>query len=103
MRELAYIIAHPIIFYGAAALIILAVTKNRILSWLAQICLLIAWGVFTAGLVLFMALAVHIPAGNYGAALLTLLAGSAIYLPWVFFGLPVLVKKLRKGPIKNQP
>lgn len=84
------------LFLGSVAL--WGVFKSPFLRWLSAFAVFAAWGVCSVGATLFTILAIHLPAGHYGAAIGTLVFGGILSVFWFACGLPFLIdhcKELR--------
>jgi hypothetical protein len=92
MDELAIQIGYLVMGIGLLALAIYLLSNSPLLRWLVKVIGLAFWGVFTIGSVLFVIFNMYLPQGRYGFALLALIFGSVMYLPWFIFGLPELKK-----------
>ena len=97
MRELALIVANPLVFLGLCALVIWLFVRSPLLAWVGKIILLLGWGVATVGATLFVIVVIYLPKGQYGAAIGALIAGSFISIFWIVFGIPELVKTVKSG------
>lgn len=83
-----------------ASVAIWAIFQSPFLRWLSAFLLFAAWGVGTVGATLFVILAIHLPAGHYGAAVGTLVFGGLLSFFWLAYGLPFLIghcKELRSS------
>lgn len=92
MNYLALQIGYIVIGCASIALLVWLMTHSPLLRWLVKVAALFVWGVFTVGGVLFVVLKVYLPQGRYGVALVTILIGAVICVPWLIFGLPELKK-----------
>lgn len=93
--------ADLIIAVALFALVMWILVKSPLISALVELALLILWGLGTLGAVLFVAIGIHVPKGHYVAAVVTILVGAAIYVPFFLFGLPMMkdvASKLAKSP-----
>lgn len=95
MEELSWLIT-LLIFIG----FIWALIASPKFARLVKILVLIAWGLGTVGLVFGVTLFIHIPAGHYGRAILTLAVGSVIIYPWWKIGYPLLREEFG-GPMAD--
>jgi hypothetical protein len=87
---------------GEVALMLLAsaalwvIFQSPLLRWLSVFVVFSAWGVGTVGATLFVILAIHVPAGHYGAAVMTLVFGGILSAFWFFSGLPFLINHCKE-------
>jgi hypothetical protein len=92
MDELAIQIGYLVMGIGLLAIAIWVLSSSPLLRWLIKVIGLAFWGIFAIGSVLFVIFNIYLPQGRYGFALLAVLFGSVMYVPWLIFGLPELKK-----------
>jgi hypothetical protein len=90
-------IGHAVLGFCLIFLIIWILSHSPFLAWIGKIGLLLLWGLGSAGAVLFVVLGIYIPKGQYITALITLVVGGVIYVPWFIIGVPELKKTLERS------
>jgi hypothetical protein len=73
----AWLVAVPLLVLAVSAAV-----RFPILEHLGKLTFLLAWGAITPGAVLFVIFAIHLPAENYGKAVVAALVGGALSIPW---------------------
>jgi hypothetical protein len=73
----AWLVAVPLLVLAVSAAV-----RFPILEHLGKFAFLLAWGAITPGAVLFVIFAIHLPAENYGKAVVAALVGGALSIPW---------------------
>ncbi len=95
MKELALILANPVVVIGLLALSVWLLLRSPLLAWVSKFLLLLAWGAGTVGATLFVIFAIYLPKGQYFAAVAAFLAAGFINLFWVLLGVPEIFKMVR--------
>lgn len=85
---------------AVGCLVLWVVSKSPFTAALLSVLALAAWGLASVGAVLFVVLAIYLPAGALGAAIATVLVGAFLYVPWFIWGLPALLKQ---GKVLSKP
>jgi hypothetical protein len=73
-----FLLLSPAVVVGGVALVV----RWPILEHLGKFAMLAAWGAITPGAVLFVIFAIHLPAENYGKAVMAAAVGGALSVPW---------------------
>ncbi|MFO0253393.1 MAG: hypothetical protein ACK52V_04685 [Betaproteobacteria bacterium] len=80
----------------AVVLAVEALVRWPVLEYVVKFLFLAAWGAMTPGAVLYVIVAIHLPAGNVGKAVFAAIVGGAVSIPWVMVCWNVLQHTARR-------
>ena len=95
------ILASPLTGIFVAVALVVAYARSPRIRWLTALLLLLAWGIGAVGSVVLVLVLSYLPDGRYFAALLTVIVGAVLYVPWFLIGMPAIGRLFREGPDRN--
>lgn len=97
MNQLSLMIGNLVISVALLCAVIWVCVRFYWVGLSLKIGFILGWGLLTVVGPAYVAIAIHIPRGDYITAVVALFFGAILAIPWVFIGLPELVKLFKKA------